>query len=242
MFFYIKEHGVYASSEQNGKAFTASPTAYNAEFERLRTEIKKLEKTQKKHKRRELRMHQQMLDTQQQLDYLILSRSCESNRPYSYNQDLSSSYMSRNSDQAAKAASLSSTNYQFLPSQHQQRESYWYNSYGGDYYYSRQTPYQSHQLYDYHSSSEPEDYYQEHNEYDRNMSASLPSNFTNNTHSRSAAIPISKYYNQHSKSLDDYYFHQSQRYHYDYSQHDNPNSHATMIPKNSSKNKKRWTQ
>jgi hypothetical protein len=242
--------------------FTGSPTGYNAEFERLRTEIKKLEKSQKKHKQRELRMHQQMMDTQQQLEYLIQSRSYESNRPCSYHNHESSTwnqYMNRNTnDTTTKATNSSSSNYQFTPSQHKQ-DPYWYNSYGG-YYYMNETPYHHQSYGGYLSSSEPEDYYQEQNEYDRNMATSLPTNFTS-----SIAIPISKYYNRNSKSLDNYYpsyysssalatenernyYFQphSQMYPYDYSQHNedinNTNSRATVIPKNNSKNKKRWTQ
>jgi hypothetical protein len=197
-------------------------------------------------------MHQQMLDTQQQLEYLILSRSYESNRPYSYhNHDstLWNQYMNRKNNDTAP----SSSNSNHYPSQQPLDTGYWYGSYG---YFFDQSPY-PHQPYDYPYLTEPEDYYTDSNEY---MAASLPSNFTS-----SAAIPISYQHNQSSKSLDSYYpnygfpdtldsenernycfHHRPAMYHYDYFQHnemnDETNSRPTMIPKNNSKNKKRWTQ
>ncbi|KAI8644885.1 hypothetical protein BD408DRAFT_412662 [Parasitella parasitica] len=105
---------------------------YNEEVRKLKAEIKRLEK---KHKEQE----RHMLDTQQQLEYLIISQSYEST--FANNDVPRYSYSSSNNEHY-QSSNIGNQHYhsQSLNERRPQRGNYWYPPYDMEYYYTNQTP------------------------------------------------------------------------------------------------------
>lgn len=122
-------------SRTSGKTFNNN--TYNAEVRKLKIEIKKLEKKHKEHERH-------MLDTQQQLEYLIISQSHES-AFFGGSSGGTAPYYSYNGNELWKPPLPSKNDIHHYHSQslnelQQQRANYWYTPYDMDYYYINHTP------------------------------------------------------------------------------------------------------
>ncbi|GAN06754.1 hypothetical protein MAM1_0135d06244 [Mucor ambiguus] len=219
---------------------TLNSDAYDAEVRKLRSEIKRMEKKHKEHKKH-------MLDAQQQLNYLITSRSYDS----SFLSGSSAPQYTNNEqwDPVPPPSSNADTHHYYSQSLNEQhyRPSYWYPAYDTDYYYNMHTPNNSystntapfHHVSSSSKSNESYDYAhvpQKSNEVIPSASHSFDINDSSNHYSygyRPASYASSNLMDDES-----YYYHLQQRQH----QLLSFGLYHGYTPSGSKKNKKRWTQ
>ncbi|KAL9548559.1 hypothetical protein MBANPS3_005629 [Mucor bainieri] len=226
-----------------GKTFNSD--AYDTEVRKLRSEIKRMEKKHKEHERH-------MLDAQQQLEYLIVSRSYDSSflsgnsaLQYTHNEQWEPPLPPPSSNGDARHHYSQSFNEQHY------RPNYRYPNYDTDYYYSMHTPNNSYStntapFRHVSSSSKPNELYDYvHNPQKSNekipatsASHSFDNNDSNHHYYYGSYRPAS--YASSSNMMDDenYYYQLQLRQHQLLSY----GRYHGYTPSNSRESKKRWTQ
>lgn len=232
-------------SRTNGKTFNND--TYNAEVRKLKTEIKRLEKKHKEHERH-------MLDTQQQLEYLIISRSYES--ALFGGGGIAPHYPQSNND-------IHHYHSQSLNEQQQQHANYWYTPYDMDYFYTNHTlnnSYSNKNSSFHHppssssKSKEVYDYFtlpKKSNESIKNKSNNSATNTANSNRCYDKNDTSNSYlygyqlpsYTSRSSVIDDenYYYQLQQRQHQSLYQNQYFEHPGTNLS-NKKENKKRWTK
>ncbi|CAO3639554.1 unnamed protein product [Mucor fragilis] len=220
-----------------GKTFNSD--VYDAEVRKLRSEIKRMEKKHKKHERN-------MLDAQQQLEYLIISRSYDS----SFLSGSSAPQYTQNEQWEPTPSSKADAQHHYYSqsfNEQHNRPSHWYSAYDTDYYYSMHTPNNSYStntasfrhVPSSNKSNEPYDYAhvpQKSNEAIPSASHRLDMNDSNN-HYFYGYRP-SSYASSNTVDDESYYYQLQKRQHQLLSY----GRYHGYTPSSSRKSKKRWTQ
>ncbi|KAK4512828.1 uncharacterized protein ATC70_003536 [Mucor velutinosus] len=219
-----------------GKTFNSD--AYDAEVRKLRSEIKRMEKKHKKHERH-------ILDAQQQLEYLMISRSYDS----SFLSRSSAPQYTHNEQWEPPPSSKADTHHYYSQSfnEQQYRPSYWYPAYDTDYYYNVYTPNNSYptntasfrHVSSLNESNEPYDYAhvpQKSNEAILSASHCFDMNDSNNHYFYGYQTP--SYASSNATDDKSYYYQLQQRQ----QQLPSYGRYRGYTPPGSRESKKRWTQ